>query len=208
MIWGFFNLQRPTTLRYNPTGSRSFMQLKTARILLITIAVLAMLVPGFGFLKYFTISAKKLPHPNPTSYVVHVSQDELQRTLWKFHCYACGNYSGSRCLNDEGLTMDSPTKLVMSPPYWQKSDTYFSFGAPLDYNADYGVQITPLSDSMTEVAVHTSNAEVRIGPAFGLSHSGDLRRRVSPTTVEEYKFLLTVGCEVGETGMPELQRPR
>lgn len=103
--------------------------------------------------------------------------------------------------------MNSPTKLVMSPPYWQKSDTYFSFGAPFDYTADYAVQITPRGESMTEVSVLTSNAEVRIGPT-GLSHGGDLRRRVAPTTVEEYKFLLTVGCEVGETGMPELQLPR
>ena len=75
--------------------------------------------------------------------------------------------------------MNSPTRLVMSPLYWQKSDTYFSFDAPLDYNADYAVQITPRGESMTEVSVHTSNAEVRVGPA-GLSHGGDLLRRVAP----------------------------
>jgi len=183
------------------------MQLKTTRILLITIVVLVVLGPGFSFLRYFALSAKKLPRPNPTSYVFHVGQDELQRVLWKSHCYSCGNYPGSHCLNDEGLTMDSPTKLVMSPPYWQKSDTYLSFGASLDYHADYAVQITPHGESMTELSVHTSNPEVRIGLA-GLSHGGDLLRRVAPTTVEEYKFLLTVGCEVGEAGMPELQLPR
>ncbi len=181
--------------------------MKATRIALIVVLALVVMAGLLPWLRYFTISAKKLPRPNPASYVFHVGADDLQRTLWRTHCYWCGN-SASHCPNDEGLTMNSPTKLVMSPPYWQKSAVFFSFGTPLDYTADYIVDITPLNDSTTAVRVQTSNAAVRVGTAFGGVHTGDLRHPVTPTTVEEYKFLLTLGCELREPAMPALQLPK
>ena len=103
--------------------------------------------------------------------------------------------------------MDSLAKVMMEPGYWQKSEAYFWFGTPLDYHADYTVQVTARGGSMTEVRVETTNAEVAIGPSFGM-HGGNLNRGVAPTTVEEYRFLQTVGCVLGEQGMPPLTLPK
>lgn len=171
-----------------------------------------------NFIKYFFMSARKLAHPNPTSYVFHVSADKLTDAAWDWS-------QNPRCSNDEGLTVHLTTKsfffqrgaphddtkkkqLAMDPPYWQKSQTYFWLGTPLDYDADYDVRVTPVGESLTEVRVETTNAKVDIGPVFTIGDSGDLTRPVQPTTIEEYRFLLTLGCIAGETGMPPLQLPR
>jgi hypothetical protein len=177
------------------------------RYILLAVTVLFMMGPGLICVKYFTISTKKLPERNPTSYIFHINSEEMQQRLWKTYCYYCGGTSSLGCPNQEGLTMNSPTKLVMSPSYWQKSETYFWMGSPLDYTADYLVEITPRSISLTEVTIKTSNSYLRIGPAF-TTHGGNLNRPVAPTTVEEYRFLLTLGCALGESGMPPLQLPR
>jgi hypothetical protein len=179
----------------------------SARLILLLLAVLFMAGPGFTLLKYFTISTKRLSHPNPTSYVFHVSADEIQRTLWKSYCYYCRSDASAACPNEEGLTMDSPAKVMMEPGYWRKSEMYFWLGTPLDYHADYEVRVKPRSDSVTEVLVETTNAEVVIGPSFGM-HGGNLDRWVAPTTVEEYRFLQTIGCVLGEEGMPPLELPK
>jgi hypothetical protein len=179
----------------------------SGRLILLLLAAVFMAGPGFTLLKYFTISTKKLSHPNPTSYVFHVNADEMRRTLWKSYCYYCPRNSYPECLNEEGLRMDSPTKVVMEPGYWEKSGTYFWLSTPLDYHADYEVRLTPRGDSLTEVRVETTNAEVMIGPSFGM-HGGNLNHWVAPTTVEEYRFLQTVGCVLGEEKMPPLELPK
>lgn len=173
---------------------------------------------NLNFVKYSFISTKKLAHTNPTSYVFHVSSDKLLEAAWNRDSAAPG------CSNPEGLTVRLTTRsfffqhgvpydytprkqLAMEPPYWQKSQTYFWLGTPLDYDADYKVTVTPVGESLTEVRVETANAKVDVGPVFTIGHGGELARPVQPTTVEEYRFLLTIGCIVGETGMPRVQLP-
>jgi hypothetical protein len=179
----------------------------SARPFLLLLAALFMAGPGFTLLKYFTISTKKLTSPNPTSYVFHVNADELRRTIWKTYCYYCPRDPYPACPNEEGLTMDSPVKVVMEPVYWRKSETYFWLGTPLDYHADYTVRVAPTGDSMTEVRVETTKAEVVIGPNYGM-HGGNLIHWVAPTTVEEYRFLQTIGCVLKEQGMLPLHLPK
>lgn len=179
----------------------------SARPFLLLLAALFMAGPGFTLLKYFTISTKKLSHPNPTSYMFHVSADGMQRTLWKSYCYYCPRNSYPECSNEGGLRMDSATKVVMEPGYWRKSETYFWLGTPLDYHAEYAVSVTPRGDSLTEVRVETTNAAVVVGSSFGV-HGGNLNHWVAPTTVDEYRFLRTVGCLLGEEEMPPLELPK
>jgi hypothetical protein len=179
----------------------------SGRFIVLVLVVLFMAGPGFTLLKYFTITTKKLAHPNPTFYVFHVKAEELRQALWKSYCYYCAREASPACENEEGLAMDSPTKVVMEPGYWRKSETYFWMGRPLDYHADYAVRVAPRGDSMTEVRVETSNAEVAVGASFGM-HGGNLDREVAPTTVEEYRFLRTIGCVVGEKEMPTLELPK
>ena len=179
----------------------------SGRIIVLLLVGLFMAGPGFTLLKYFTITTKKLARPNPTFYVFHANAEELQRALWKSYCYYCSREVSPACQNEEGLKMDSPGKVVMEPGYWRKSETYFWIGKPLDYHADYAVRVAPRGDSMTEVRVETSNAEVAVGPSFGV-HGGNLDREVAPTTVEEYRFLRTIGCVAGEKEMPALEPPK
>jgi hypothetical protein len=179
----------------------------SGRVVLLVLAALLMAGPGFTLLKYFTITTKKLAHPNPTFYIFHVNAEEMRQTLWKSYCYSCARDAQAACENVEGLGMDSPSKVVMEPGYWRKSETYFWMGRPLDYHADYAVRVAPRGDSTTEVRVETSNAEVAVGPSFGM-HGGNLDRDVAPTTVEEYRFLRTIGCAVGEKEMPALELPK
>ena len=178
----------------------------SGRFIFLVLVVLFMAGPGFTLLKYSTITTKKLAHPNPTFYVFHVNAEEMRRTLWKSYCYSCAREANPACQNEEGLTMDSPGKVVMEPGYWRKSETYFWLSRPLDYHAEYHVRVAPRGESLTEVRVETSNAEVEIGPSFGV-HGGNLDHRVAPTTVEEYRFLRTIGCVVGEKEMPALDLP-
>lgn len=171
------------------------------------------------------MTAKTLAHPNPTSYIFHVSEDRLIE-IARAYSYDDAEQSQRRqCPNPEGLSVNRQyaqffvppghrpdttytLTLRMEPPYWQKSETYFWRGSPLDYDADYEVQVEPVSDIMTRVGVLTTKPEVDIGPVFSIGHGGELAKPVNPTTVEEYRFLLTVGCIVGETGMPPLQLPK
>src|SRR5689334_13175469 len=104
----------------------------SGRVLLVIFAVVFMVGPGFTLLKYYTITKKKLAHPNPTFYVFHVNADEMRRALWKSYCYYCTQGTQPACANTDGLVMDSPTKVVMEPGYWRKSETYFWLGKPLD----------------------------------------------------------------------------
>jgi len=187
------------------------------------IAVLFVLI-NHNMVKYYLISTRKLAHANPTSYTFHVSEDHLIEVGRAYSYYDSQVSLRQRCPNPEGLSVDPQyaqffvpagqqpdtsytLTLRMEPPFWQKSDTYFWRGKPLDYDADYKVVVTPAGDSMTQVRVETTNSQVDIGPVFSLT-GGDLAKWVKPTTVEEYRFLLTVGCIVGETGMPPLELPR
>lgn len=181
---------------------------------------------NLNFVKYSFISTKKLAHPNPTSYVFHVSSEKLIEAAWDNCDWGkCTGVQHEDCPNDDGLTVRLTTKsfffqhgvpydytrrkqLFMDPqPFWRKSQTYFWNGKPLDYDADYQVSVTPVGESLTEVRVGTTNAVVDIGPVFTIGDGGNLARRVASTTIEEYRFLLTLGCIVGETGMPPLQLP-
>lgn len=179
----------------------------SARNIFLLLAALLIAGPSFTLLKYFTISTKTLSNPNPTSYVFHVNAEELLGTIWRSYCYYCPRDPHPACHSDEGLTMDSPVKVMMEPGYWRKSETYFWLGTPLDYHADYMVRVTARGDSMTEVQVETTNATVIIGPSFGM-HGGNLNHWVAPTSVEEYRFLETIGCVLGEEGMPPLNLPK
>lgn len=187
------------------------------------IAVLFVL-SNLNLVKYYLISTKELAHPNPTSYPFHVSEHQLIEMARAYSYDDSQQSQRQRCPNPEGLSVNRQyaqffvppgqrpdhsytLTLRMEPPFWQKSDMYFFSGKPLDYDADYQVVVTPLSDSMIQVRVETTNSHVDIGPVFSVGHAGNLGKPVKPTTIEEYRFLLTVGCIVGETGMPPLELP-
>lgn len=173
---------------------------------------------------YWLVATRKLPSPNPTSYTFHVGEDQLIEMVRAYSYDDAQQSLRRKCPNPEGASVNRQyaqffvpsgqrpdtrytLTLRMEPRYWQKSDMYFLHGKPLDYDADYEVLVTRTAESMTEVRVETTNANVDIGPVFTVGDGGELAKPVKPTTVEEYRFLLTVGCIVGETGMPPLQLP-
>jgi hypothetical protein len=87
-----------------------------------------------------------------------------------------------------------------------KSDVYRWFGKPLEYNANYTLTVTPVSDSQTRIDVRTHDSSVVLTTNVGV-HGGNLLDKVAPTTIEEYRFLLVVGKAVGERDMPPLRLP-
>lgn len=206
-------------------GKRSFALMKVKiplRPFLLVLGVLFVywIVSPIG---YWLVSTRKIAHPNPTSYTFHLSEDQLIELVRAYSYDDSQQSLRERCPNPEGLSVNrqyaqffvppgqhpdnSYTLTVrMEPPNWQKSDLYFLYGKPLNYDADYKVLVTPAGDSMTDVRVETTNYELDIGPVFSF-HGGELAKPVKPTTIEEYRFLLTLGCVVGETGMPALELP-
>ena len=161
---------------------------------------------AFMLLKYETITTRKLSHPNPTSYLFHSSLDrvrEIIRTYDRGERLGCTVY-------DPDLTVNSPwvgeSRVEMDQLHPLKSDVYFWLGSPLDYRAEFALVYRPIGDGMTELRVEMSKSEVRIGPSFS-AHGGDLYRPVPPTTIEEYGLLRTLGCLLGESGMPPVRVP-
>ena len=157
-------------------------------------------------LKYATITKRKLPHPNPTSYVFHSSLDRVREIIRKYdqrERLGCTVY-------DPDFTVCGPSvgenRVKMDQLHLLKSDVYFWLGSPLYYRAEFALAYRPIGDGMTEVRVETSESEVRIGPSFTFT-GGDLYRPVPPTTIEEYGLLRTLGCLLGERDMPPVHVP-
>jgi len=64
--------------------------------------------------------------------------------------------------------------------------------------------VTPVSDSQTRVDIRTFDSNVLISTNVGI-HGGNYVEPVAPTSIEEYRFLLTIGNKMGEKGMPPLR---
>lgn len=167
--------------------------------------VLVLLLTGpftFTLLKGLTFSKRKLPHPNPTSYVFHAPIAQVRTGL--------PQWCESRpCPSMLCLVLYRPsngTEFDLDQLELTKSDVYHWLGTPLEYKSEYHVFVAPMSDSETRVEVRAVQSQVRIGPSFGF-HGGDYYEWVAPTTIEEYRILLLIGERLGEQGMPPLQLP-
>lgn len=162
---------------------------------------------GFSFtlLKSQTFSKRKLVKPNPTTYIFNAPIAQVRAAIRD----ATGIYpcppSAALCL-DLGPPSNG-TEYDFVQLELTKSDVYHWLGKPLEYKAEYHVFVSSASDSQTRIDVRTVEAQVRIGPSFTF-HGGDTYEWVAPTTIEEYRILLTIGDKVGEQGMPPLQLPR
>jgi hypothetical protein len=92
-----------------------------------------------------------------------------------------------------------------------KSAVYFAQGKPLDYLAEFRIEIVNRGLAETEVRVTTLRPEVINGKQFGFGSCGPgFANRyvpVEPTSIEEYDLLLRIGAALDERGMPEMILP-
>jgi len=171
------------------------------------------------------VEQRALPEPNPTSYdfaapieAVHGAVDALyqrqfsERPLNTFSVIK----SSDELLSDEQRRRfaapggaDDRYLWFMHDPM-SLSQVYLVGGAPAPYIADFYLTIEALDGRATRVAVEALGAQVLAGktllPRHELSRA-NIYVPVSPTTVEEYRFLLRIGEMLGQPGMPSLQLP-
>jgi hypothetical protein len=176
------------------------------RTLLILCGVLLFLkaLGGIGFIKLLTYSKRTMKKPNPTSYDFHAPAEQIRRALPQCTDTPCPP-APTPC-----LILDSPTDGTtynLDQLDRTRSDVYRWFGSPLEYKASYVVKVTSESDSRTKVEITTSDSNVLLGTGVGV-HGGDFIENVAPTTIEEYRYLLTIGRKIGEQGMPPLHLPQ
>ena len=155
-----------------------------------------------------TFSKKKLERPNPTSYVFSSPVAELRNAI---DASISSTHQEGRLYGSwipSGLDFHGSTETEYDMHQITISDIYYHWWkTPLEYSADFKLQLTPVSNTNTRVDIQTSESKVRIGPNFG-AHGGDYYEPVAPTTIEEYRILLKIGSGLGERGMPPLQLPQ
>lgn len=176
------------------------------RNLLIFVGLLFLIgtLVGYSGVKGLTFSKRTLQKPNPTSYLFHVPAAQIRSAMPQCYDTPCPP-APTPC-----LILNTPTdgtKYDLAQLDRTKSDVYHWFGKPLEYQARYIVTVTPVSDSQTTVDVRTWDASVLIATNVGI-HGGNYVEMVAPTTIEEYRVLLTIGTAVGEKGMPPLHLPQ
>jgi len=158
--------------------------------------------PFIGMVKVLTFSKTKLRTPNPTSYVFHAPAIQMRSVLPHWGPDEPCPSAPTPCLILERPTDGTTYHL------WQLdrtgSDVYRWLGKPLEYKAEYTMTVAPISDSQTRIDINTFYSNVLIATNVGI-HGGDFVEAVPPTTIEEYRFLLTIGNKVGEKGMPPLR---
>jgi hypothetical protein len=185
-------------------GQSRSMSVRSRNVLLVVGVLLAgwLYMVGFpfiGFLKGLTISKTELRTPNPTSYVFHVSSVQMRGALPHWGPDEPCPAAPTPCLILNQPTDGTTYDLVQLDR--TKSDVYRWLGSPVEYTASYAMTVTPISDSQTRVEIRAHDSNVLLARNVGI-HGGDYLKAVAPTTIEEYRFLLTVGNKVGEQGMP------
>lgn len=162
----------------------------------------AMGFPFIGMVKGLTFSKTKLQMPNPTSYVFHATPMQMRSALPHWGLDEPCPPAPTPCLILNRPTDGTTYDLVQLDRI--KSDVYRWLGKPLEYEARYTMAVTPVSDSQTRVDIRTFDSNVLIATNVGI-HGGDYVYAVAPTSIEEYRFLLTIGNKMGEKGMPPLR---
>lgn len=198
-----------TTPKVGPISNRNKGNGRVPTLLLLIGVVLVLWLYAIGFsfvglVRGLTYSKKKLQPPNPTSYVFHVPVKQMRSVLPHWGPDEPCPPAPTPCLvlthPTDGTTYD----------LWQldrtKSDVYRWLGKPLEYRANYTLTVTPVSDSQTRIDIHTYDTSVLLATGVGV-HGGNLLDRVTPTSIEEYRFLLTIGNALGEKDMPPLRLP-
>ena len=162
----------------------------------------AMGFPFIGLVKELTFSKTKLRTPNPTSYVFHASAMQIRGVLPHWGPDEPCPPAPTPCLILNQPTDGTTYDLVQLDR--TRSDVYRWLGKPLEYTASYTMTVTPISDSQTRVDIRTFDSNVLIATNVGV-HGGDGVEAVASTSIEEYRFLLTIGNKVGEKEMPPLR---
>jgi hypothetical protein len=178
------------------------------RTLLLVIGVLligwlyAMGFPFIGLIKGLTFSKAKLQTPNPTSYLFHAPAMQMRRVLPHWGPDEPCPPAPTPCLILDQPTDGTTYELVQLDR--TRSDVYRWLGKPLEYHARYTMTVTPVSDSQTRVDIRTFDSNVLIATNVGV-HGGDYVEAVAPTTIEEYRFLLTNRQQSGRDRDPPLR---
>jgi len=167
-----------------------------------SLLLLILVMAGCTLTKYVTISERKLDHPNPTSYTFAAPIAKVRDAI--VGSFGREQQCLSSCLV---INRSSGAEFDLYQVGIAASDIYYSGKTPLKYKAEFALQLSPKSDSETEVSVHTTNSEVLMGPNL-VGDGGDNYKYVHPTSIEEYRILIKIGDFLGEKGMPPLQLPR
>ena len=152
------------------------------------------------------IEVQQLAVRNPTSYVFPVSPDEADKAV--VEVLRRRDWRGLP-RHFEGMGGTFHLQNFHDPI--GKSAVYFAKGEPLDYLAEFRIDILERGPKESEVKVTTLQPEVINGKKFGFGSCGPgFANRyvpVEPTSIEEYELLLKIGAALKTKGMPALLLP-
>ena len=155
-------------------------------------------------------SKKKLDNPNPTSYIFDADIEQVR--------IAIVNNAEKYEKNKMYLWSISEDKEIIfhtdiKEDAWlhhfnnRYSKIYFRFGKPLIYFVEFRIHLDSISEKKTKVEIFTLDPEIFLF-GVGVGQIGYSRtKKVSPSTIEEYEILLSIGEQLGEKGMPACNYP-
>jgi hypothetical protein len=134
--------------------------------LLVGLVLAVAAYPAYMSLKGRAFSKRKLDSANPTSYVFDAPAAAVRNAI---DIAISAEYESGRVFGhwvpsgtDRHVGTENEYDLHQALP----SESYFWLGKPLEYQADFRVLLTPVSEAKTRVEVQTSEAMVRIGGHF------------------------------------------
>ena len=171
------------------------------------------------------VESKPLPSPNRTAYTFDASVDEVHdavRRMYEQQFTERSGYSFSPVFAGEDTGLEDIAAILAEPA--NRNDVYLSYmhnpmgmsavyavgGKPVPYLADFHLHITADGPGKTRVEARAVRPEVIAGKTLLPRHHmtrANIYLPVEPTTVEEYGFLLEIGRNVRQTGMPPLIVP-
>jgi hypothetical protein len=167
--------------------------------------------------------AKKIP-TNPTSYIYSSNISQVNKAVVKSY-YKLQYRGGKIDKAIDTIIISSKAKEIFRNNN-NKNDFYFSGGFfpeskvyfncndfPLPYYSDFHIHIIEIDSNQIKIDIYTYNSKIVVGTKLLPSPPHFVRQEktkdVSPTTIEEYNILLSIGEELGiKEEMPKLITPK
>jgi hypothetical protein len=157
----------------------------------------------------------KLSRQNPLQYTYKASinyirkiiREKLDKNVNIVMFFDEGIYENYRYLNTKENQND-----IIFIPFIHHSDLYYSKKRAISHFARYHIHFVKLNDTTTTVEIKTLQPKITIGESWfrkiWSEYPGFYNKEVPPTTIEEYKILLTIGEGLGVLEkMPKLILP-
>ncbi len=169
---------------------------------LILIGVILILV----FCSRYFVFTRKIEKPNPLSCVYNAPIGHVREKVNEM--FSDGKFHGL-----DFYVKENHNHFFINWFGWfssgQYSEIYYNWWGKLKLIPSYHIFLDSVSNSQTKITIN-SFPKVEAGTDFSLNHLlpyiTSRKVEVKPSTIEEYEIIKTIGEQLGEKHMPEIQR--